>query len=108
MDDAATEVMWPEQESDSSETREVAQSSPPTCRRRVPERPRRENQRQRAMSTWEELRQNHRDRQRRDFTGKRVKKHNDARDLVSGKRKEKKHMFSKRQCSCHRRFVKNY
>lgn len=69
---------------------EVATSSPPTCRRRVSERPRRENQGQRAMSNVEELRQNQRERQRREFTGKRLRRHNDTRDLVSGWG-EKKH-----------------
>lgn len=72
-----------------------------TCRRRVPERPRRENQRQRSMSALKELRQNEYERQRRDFTGKRLKKHNDARDLVSDKKTKQTPMFSKRQCSCH-------
>lgn len=82
----------PSKEGESSDTGVEVKSqpsSPPTCRRGVAERPRRENQRQRAVSTWEELRQKQRERQRRDSTGERLKKHNDTRDSVSGGKKEK-------------------
>lgn len=38
------------------------------------------------MSALKEMRHNEYERQRRDFTGKRLTKHNDARDLVSEKK----------------------
>lgn len=57
------------------------------------------------MSTLEEVRQNQRERQRRDCTGERLKEHDDARDVVSGK----KHLCSANgSVHVNRGFVKNY